>query len=115
MHDHDAQHDCSCGCGCGGDPPAPGPDQLGIDWAQAPDQELVCPCAGVSKGQVLEAMAQGANTLALLKIMTGAGRARERECQQKSPRQRSCQGDLLALLALYASKGPACPGPGGGC
>lgn len=50
------------------------------DIRQAPDDELVCYCSGVSKGRVREAMASGARTLADIKALTGAcslGRCRE--------------------------------------
>jgi NAD(P)H-nitrite reductase large subunit len=50
------------------------------DIRQAPDDELVCYCSGVSKGRVLEAIASGARTLADIKALTGAcsvGRCRE--------------------------------------
>jgi NAD(P)H-nitrite reductase large subunit len=84
--------------------------ELGIDWARAPEEELVCPCAGVSKARIREAIAQGAYTLALVKILTGAGR--EDACRRKNPRGRSCHPDILELIRIYYD-GP--PPLGGGC
>lgn len=102
-HDHH-----SCGCGCGG-------GSLGAasrDWAAAPDAEIICPCLGLSKGQVLAAIQAGAYTLPLLKVMTGAGRGRD--CAALHPLGRSCQADLDEMLRLYAQAPLDLPGSGCG-
>ena len=107
MQGHDG-----CGCGCGGHAPSFSDMDLGIDWARAPADELVCACAGVSKARVLEAIEQGAYTLPLLKILTGAGR--EDACREKNPRGRSCHPDLLELIRIYYHGPPPLEG-GCGC
>lgn len=56
------------------------------DILAAPDQEMVCFCAGVSKGEVLAAMDRGAETLAEVKAATGA--CRSGRCAELSPRGR---------------------------
>ncbi|KIX14556.1 hypothetical protein X474_08155 [Dethiosulfatarculus sandiegensis] len=61
---------------------------------------MLCPCAGVTKEMVVKAIAQGADSLPLLKVMTGAGRANQ--CRDKNPLGRSCELDLLKMLAIYA-------------
>lgn len=113
MHDHQHAHGGSqgCGCGCGGHGDK-APASLSRDWAQVPDAEIICPCRGVSKGDVLAAIASGAHTLALLKTMTQAGRGRD--CQRLHPQGHSCEGELAELLALYAQP-PQGWGLGGGC
>lgn len=93
----DKGHDCGCGCGGHGQA-SPGLD-LGIDWASADETEIVCPCRGVNKGQVLAAIEQGAYTLPLLKTMTGAGRGGD--CRTINPRGRSCEADLARLLEIH--------------
>lgn len=103
-HEHDQK---ACGCGCGGHAsPAPS----GRDWAAASDSQIVCPCLGLSKSAIRAAIAAGAFTLPLLKIMTGAGRGRD--CAHKHPLGRSCEADLAELLRLYAQP-PAGWTPGG--
>ncbi len=99
-----------CGCGCGGQAPA-GLD-LGIDWARAPESEVVCACAGVSKARIREAIAQGAYTLPLVKILTGAGQ--DDACREKNPRGRSCHADILELIRIYYHGPPPLEG-GCGC
>ncbi|MBU2468877.1 MAG: (2Fe-2S)-binding protein [Proteobacteria bacterium] len=83
-----------CGCGCGGAPALD--NELARRWRDAPDDEAVCPCAGVDKGAVKAAIAAGAYTAPLVKAMTGVGR--EAGCRQR----RECQADLGVLVALYA-------------
>lgn len=87
---------CSCGCGCGGTVPLD--NELARRWREAPDNEPVCPCAGVDKGAVKAAIAAGAYTAPLVKAMTGLGR--ETACRQR----RECAADLEVLVALYAGR-----------
>ena len=103
-HKHD--HGQSCGCGSHA---SVGP--AGRDWAAAGPDEVVCPCRGLSKAAILEAIAAGAFTLPLLKTMTGAGRGRD--CKTLHPEGHDCQADLAALLDLYAQ--PPAGWPRGGC
>jgi hypothetical protein len=96
-HSHDG---CSCGCGC--DCAADDvvfPDDM-PDWADLPGSTVLCPCVGVTKDNVIKAISQGADTLPLLKVMTGAGR--ETKCRDKNPLGRSCELDLLKMIAIYA-------------
>ncbi len=101
-----------CGCGCGGHQQALPDLDLGIDWARAPDSEVVCACAGVNKARIRQAIEQGAYTLALVKILTGAGR--DDACREKNPRGRSCQADILELIRIYYHGPPPLEG-GCGC
>lgn len=103
-HDHEHQ---GCGCGCGGGDFG----QPMRDWATAGPDEMVCPCRGLDKAAVQGAIAAGAYTVALVKIMTGAGRGRD--CERKHPLGRSCLADLEALVRLYADPPPGATG--GGC
>ncbi len=56
------------------------------DIREAPDSELVCYCSVVSKGQILQAIRLGGETLEDIKELTGAcsvGR-----CKELNPRRR---------------------------
>ncbi len=92
-------HDCGCGCGHHGEGGS-AIDRPSRDWLAASADETVCYCQGVSKGALLEAIAQGAYTTPLLKAMTGAGRGRQ--CKQRHPLERTCEADLDELVRLYA-------------
>ncbi len=112
MHDMDTKNTCGCGCGQHGGAGQTAYD--GPDWASLPDHTLVCPCRGVSKAQVKEAIRLGAYTVPLLGAMTGAGRGNE--CAQKHPQGRSCQADLAELIRIYQTEPPPLePGDGCGC
>jgi NAD(P)H-nitrite reductase large subunit len=66
----------------------------------APDDELVCYCSKVSKGEILLAVRRGAATLAGIKAITGAcavGR-----CEEFNPRGRCCSKEILALTCNQA-------------
>ncbi|MEG2172799.1 MAG: (2Fe-2S)-binding protein [Desulfovibrionaceae bacterium] len=66
------------------------------DILHAPDSELVCYCSRVSKGDILQAQATGATTLAEIKAVTGA--CTVAHCAVKSPRGRCCAREIRALL-----------------
>lgn len=66
----------------------------------APEEELVCYCSKVSKGDILLAIRHGAATLAGIKAITGAcavGR-----CEELNPRGRCCSKEILALTCNQA-------------
>jgi NAD(P)H-nitrite reductase large subunit len=61
-------------------------EQFTSDILAAPAEELVCYCSGVTKGEILSAMHNGAKSLADIKRLTDAcsvGR-----CKELSPRGR---------------------------
>lgn len=101
-------HQEARGCGCGGHASAGGARR---DWASAGPGQVVCPCLGLDKAAILRAIRDGAFTLPLLKVMTGAGRGAD--CARSHSEGHSCEADLLALLALYAE--PPSGWPLGGC
>lgn len=63
----------------------------------APDNEIICWCASITKGMVCDAIANGINTLdglhKKLGILHGA------QCAQKSPRGHCCCQEVVAVLA----------------
>jgi NAD(P)H-nitrite reductase large subunit len=62
----------------------------------APCDETVCWCSGVSKGVILEAKAHGARSMDDIRRVTGActlGR-----CKELSPRGRCCSKEIMQLL-----------------
>ena len=86
-----------CGCGCGQE--AVPEARLLSQWRAAPPHQIACPCQGVTKAQVLQAIETGAYTIPLLGVLTGAGRGKE--CARLHPQGRSCHPDLAALIQLY--------------
>ena len=56
------------------------------DILQAPDEELVCYCSGISKGQIKEAIQKGARSLQDIKEVTGA--CTISRCKELNPRKR---------------------------
>lgn len=56
------------------------------DIRLAPDSEPVCYCSNVTKGDILKAVAEGAQSLADIKKMTGA--CTVSRCKEMSPRGR---------------------------
>jgi NAD(P)H-nitrite reductase large subunit len=93
-----------CGCGCGSHGGQFLKMDLGLDWAAAPDDEIVCGCAGVDKAAVVKAIEMGAYTLPLIKTLTGAGRGSD--CEQTNPRGRCCRPDIEELIRIYAQDRP---------
>ena len=66
----------------------------------APDDEVVCWCANVTKGQICEAIASGIHTLDRLHAELGI--LRGDQCTEKSPRGRCCCQEVVAMLAQSA-------------
>jgi SAM-dependent methyltransferase len=69
---------------------------------EAPLDEPVCWCSGVTKRAILEAQQQGARNMDVIRRMTGActvGRYRE-----LSPRGRCCSTEIMLLLAATPEK-----------
>jgi ferredoxin-nitrite reductase len=64
------------------------------DW---PEDTVICPCKGVTKGAVSASICSGHATLATLAHDTGAGRSLE--CTQ-------CKDSLGQLIAAYKPRGP---------
>lgn len=52
----------------------------------APEDEMLCYCSGVTKGRILEAIRAGAATLEEVKLATGA--CTVGKCKELSPRKR---------------------------
>ena len=62
----------------------------------APGDETVCWCSGVSKYSIVDAISAGAQNMADIRRMTGActvGR-----CKELSPRGRCCSKEIRMLL-----------------
>ena len=69
-----------------------------------PDTALVCFCAGVSKGQIREAVNRGCHTLPALRAATGCCPP-DSDCEHNNPEHRCCMTDISALLAHFLSAG----------
>ncbi|MDD2500126.1 MAG: hypothetical protein PHN92_04825 [Geobacter sp.] len=66
----------------------------------APDDEIICWCANVTKGTVCDTIANGITTLDGLH--TTLGILRGAQCAEKSPRGRCCCQEVVAILAQSA-------------
>ncbi len=66
----------------------------------APDDEVVCWCVGVTKRMICDAIADGITTLDGLHSHLGI--LRGTQCAEKSPRGRCCCQEVVAMLAQSA-------------
>lgn len=62
-----------------------------------PDEEVVCECGKVTKRAIVDAVKNGASTLPLIKIITGAGRGRP------CPNDHGCLVDVREIIARYGT------------
>jgi len=74
--------------------------------------EMVCYCAGVTRASILEAIANGAATLADIQRMTGAGIGSR--CKELNPKGVCCHADIREILQ-DARGSSSVPQPGGSC
>ncbi|MDR0476679.1 MAG: (2Fe-2S)-binding protein [Desulfobulbaceae bacterium] len=63
---------------------------------EAPDDELVCWCAGVSAKGIRDAVKNGARTLADIRAATGA--CSKGDCKNNNPRGRCCSVEIVQFL-----------------
>ena len=66
------------------------------------DDDIVCYCSNVTKGEIVEAIRNGAKTLEDIRRATSActiGR-----CKELSPRKRCCSPDIIELIKQYSNK-----------
>lgn len=58
--------------------------------------DIVCYCSGVTCGQILDAIEQGARTLSDIRRMTGA--CTLCQCKELSPRKECCSPVIMGIL-----------------
>lgn len=63
------------------------------------NDQLICYCDNVTKGQIIEAMDQGAKTLADIKRMTGA--CCSCKCAELNPSGKCCAQDIAMVMHDY--------------
>lgn len=63
---------------------------------EAPDDELVCWCAGVPAGAIRAAVANGARTMDDIRTVTGA--CIKGDCKKYNPRGRCCSVEIVQFL-----------------
>lgn len=63
------------------------------DWEKAGLEEVVCACSNVTKGDVIEAIAEGAGTVEEVMEKTGM------KCEGSSVKD--CKDDVQGLLDIY--------------
>ena len=62
------------------------------------DNDLICYCIEVSKGEIVNAIKQGATTLKEIKANTKA--CTGNECKEKNPNKRCCYKEIKALISM---------------
>lgn len=63
------------------------------------NQEIVCDCSNVTKGQIVQALEQGAKTLEDIRRMTGA--CTKGMCKELSPRGKCCSPIIMEIMQEY--------------
>jgi len=85
-------------------------DKFTDNVLEAPDEELVCWCAGVSVKGIRDAVKSGARTLKDIRVATGA--CIKGDCKNNNPRGRCCSVDIAKFLPREgfgkAAESPCC-------
>lgn len=68
------------------------------------NQDLVCYCDNVTKGEIIAAMEQGAKTLSDIKKMTGA--CMTCRCAELNPSGKCCSRDIAMVMKEYWDANP---------
>ena len=60
------------------------------------ENEIICYCSNVSKGKILEAIANGAKSLQDIRNMTGA--CTLGKCKELSPTKKCCSTNIIKII-----------------
>ncbi|MDO4266136.1 MAG: (2Fe-2S)-binding protein [Eubacteriales bacterium] len=63
------------------------------------NEEIVCYCSDVTKGDILRALENGARTLSDVRKATGA--CTKPDCMNKSPRKSCCSPVIMQVIKEY--------------
>lgn len=63
------------------------------------ENEIICWCSNVTRGDIEKAMNLGAKTIEDIKEATGA--CTICNCKEMNPKQRCCKGDIRRVMAEY--------------
>ena len=63
------------------------------------NDDLICYCDHVTKGEIIAALEQGAITLSDIKKMTGA--CTSCQCAEKNPSGKCCSRDIASVMKDY--------------
>ena len=66
------------------------------------NNEIVCYCSNVTKGQILEALKNGASTLDDIRNLTGA--CTVAKCKELSPTKKCCAPVIVKIINEYQQK-----------
>ena len=69
------------------------------NWEMESNESLVCYCLSVSKGQIVQAIQQGCNSLAEIKNKTKA--CTGGDCKSLNPSGQCCSKDIIELIRIY--------------
>lgn len=61
--------------------------------------EIICYCDNVTRGEIEQACADGAKTLADVRRMTGA--CTSCKCEEMSPKHKCCAGDIARAMTEW--------------
>lgn len=70
------------------------------------EREIVCFCKNVTRGKILEALLNGAETLKQIQQVTGAGTGNK--CHEKHPEKRCCHSDIAKIIGSTENKKDCC-------
>lgn len=70
-----------------------------VDIKLLHDNDLICYCEKVTKGQIVEAIRQGACSVKDIVDVTGACKSASR-CEELNPSKRCCAIDIMELLQM---------------
>ena len=63
------------------------------------NDEIICWCSNVTRGDILKAMDEGARTIDDIKKMTGA--CTVCNCKEMNPKHICCKGDIRRVMGEY--------------
>lgn len=68
------------------------------DWKKSGNDEMVCYCKEVTKGEIVEAIRGGADSLKKIQKTTGA--CTGNKCAELNPTGKCCDKDIIELLRM---------------
>lgn len=70
-------------------------------WRDNPDSVTVCYCKNVKKGEIVNAIKNGNNTL--VKIQQSTSACTGKECKKMNPSGKCCADDIHELIFIYSA------------
>lgn len=74
-------------------------NEKAVDVKSLHDNDLICYCEQVTKGQIVEAIQKGARSVKDVVDATGACNSASR-CEELNPKKRCCAVDIMEVIKL---------------